>query len=241
MTPPLSDFDLAQTLDAAVLGPHLTADEADAAIRACIAMRCKTACVRPVDVARARRLCDDADHADTGVCAVVGFPHGTHLIATKADETKALIELGADEIDVVLHYGAARAADYTYLQDEVSAVVEAAGEKIVKTIFETSQLELATIPPLVEAAALGGAAFIKTSTGFTGEGASEPVVRAMLDTLAKLDAGLPGTGRVRVKPAGGIRDRATAQRYLAMGAARLGVGWTSAQAILGGDATDAAY
>ncbi|MEM8784200.1 MAG: deoxyribose-phosphate aldolase [Planctomycetota bacterium] len=220
---------LAQTFDAAVLAPALSPNQADEAIRACVAMNCKTACVRPVDVQRAKAICVGSG---TGVCVVVGFPHGTNLPASKADEARRLVEFGADEVDVVVHYGAALGGDFAYVRDEVAAVVDACGEVPMKTIFETSQLDDARIAPLVEAAIAGGAAFVKTSTGFTGEGANERAVQLMLDAAA---------GRCQVKPSGGIRDRATAERYLAMGATRLGVGWTSARAILQGDASDAAY
>ncbi|MEM1097706.1 MAG: deoxyribose-phosphate aldolase, partial [Planctomycetota bacterium] len=129
-------------------------------------------------------------------------------------------------------YGAAIGGDFQYVREEVAAVVQAAGGKTVKTIFETSQLEDALIAPLVEAAVAGGAHFVKTSTGFTGDGANEGVVKLMVDAAA---------GRCEVKPSGGIRDRATAERYLAMGATRLGVGWTSAKAILAGEASSAGY
>lgn len=232
----MTDFALAQTLDAAVLAPNLSPGEAASAIRACVAMKCRTACVRPVDVARARAL---VAGSDTGVCVVVGFPHGTNLPESKADEARRLVALGADEVDMVVHYGAALGGDFAYVQDEVAAVVEAVGggvrgggQVIVKTIFETSQLEVEGVGPLVEAAVAGGADFVKTSTGFNGEGATAAMVRAMLDAAV---------GRVQVKPSGGIRDRATAEAYLAMGATRLGVGWTSAGAILAGGASAAGY
>lgn len=235
MTEPLTTDQLAQTLDAAVLAPNLSAAQADEAIRACVEMNCKTACVRPVDVERAQRLCVGTA---TGVCVVVGFPHGTNLPASKADEARRLIERGADEVDMVVHYGSAIGGDFQSVRDEVALVVEAcgggasAGGKTVKTIFETSQLEDALIAPLVEAAIAGGADFVKTSTGFTGDGANERVVQLMLDAAGD---------RCQVKPSGGIRDRATAERYLAMGATRLGVGWTSARAILAGESSGAAY
>ncbi|MEM7577188.1 MAG: deoxyribose-phosphate aldolase, partial [Planctomycetota bacterium] len=169
-----TNFELAQTLDAAVLAPNLSPAQADEAIRACVEMQCKTACVRPVDVEQAKKLCVGTD---TGVCVVVGFPHGTNLPASKADEARRLIEAGADEVDMVVHYGAAIGGDFAYVRDEVAAVVAVCGGKTLKTIFETSQLDDARVAPLVEAAIAGGADFVKTSTGFTGEGATEQAVR----------------------------------------------------------------
>lgn len=227
--PPRTNAQLAATFDAAVLDPKLSPAEAQDAIAACVEMACATACVRPVDVARASVLCAGTA---TKVCVVVGFPHGTNLPETKADEARRLIELGADEVDMVVHYGAAIGGDFAHIREEVAAVKTACGERVLKTIFETSQLDEARIAPLVEAAIAGGADFVKTSTGFNGGGATEAAVRRMLEAAA---------GRCQVKPSGGIRDRATAEHYLNLGATRLGVGWTSAQAILGDTTSNAGY
>ena len=95
----------------------------------------------------------------------------------------------------------------------------------MKVIFETSQLTTEEIVKTTEVCVAAGADFVKTSTGFYGEGAQEEDVKAMLETAA---------GRIKVKPSGGIRDKARAQLFIEMGVHRLGNGSTSTKAICEG-------
>ncbi|HAI12408.1 MAG TPA: deoxyribose-phosphate aldolase [Phycisphaerales bacterium] len=205
-------------LDAAVLVPNYTQDEARAAIEKTVELGAATACVRPCDIELAKQICSGSD---TGVCVVLGFPHGVQLTASKADEAKRYRDLGVDEIDMVANYGFARSGMWDAVRDDIAAVVQA-GQLPIKVIFETSQLDLPTVEKMVEVCIEASATFVKTSTGFNGEGAQEDVVEAMVRVAA---------GRIKVKPSGGIRDYARAAKFVAMGADRLGVGWGSCQAI----------
>jgi deoxyribose-phosphate aldolase len=208
-------------LDHAVLKPEMTREEALGQMRLGIRYNVRTICVRPADIPMAVALCQGTE---TGVSCVLAFPHGDALSASKADEARRQVGLGVAEIDMVVNYGFIRSGLWEELEADIRAVTEVArpaGVK-VKTIFETSALTLAEVAHATEAAIAAQADFVKTSTGFAGGSATEEAVRVMLDTAS---------GRVGVKPSGGIRDRARAEMFLAMGATRLGVGSTSTPAI----------
>ncbi len=213
--------------DAAVLVPETTRDEAAAAIKACVGINAYSACVRPCDIELAQALCKGTD---TKVCVVLGFPHGLQLSASKADEARRYVDLGVDEIDMVANYGWAKSGLWDDVQADIAAVcavTKPAGIPL-KVIFETAQLDADAIKKLVEVCIEAGADFVKTSTGFNGEGAREADVKLMLETAA---------GRIKVKPSGGIRDRARAEMFIAMGVDRLGVNWSSSVAICTGEGT----
>jgi len=224
--------ELNRYLDAAVLKPETTQSEATEAIKACIALETFSVCVRPCDIELAQSLCQGTA---TKVCVVLGFPHGDQLSASKADEARRYLEMGVDEIDMVANYGWAKSGDWDAVRADIAGVAEqtkAAGI-LLKVIFETAQLNAEQIRQLTEVSIDAGADFVKTSTGFNGEGAKEADVQLMLDTA---------NGRAKVKPSGGIRDAATARRFVDRGAERLGVGWNSCAAICeGGKADDSGY
>lgn len=208
-------------LDAAILKAELTQSEVLEAIKACIELNTYSVCVRPCDIELAQRHCRGTD---TAVCVVLGFPHGVQLSVSKADEARRYIELGVDEIDMVANYGWIRSGKWAEVEADIAGVAKqthAAGIPM-KVIFETAHLDSAQIKQMVEVCVRAGADFVKTSTGFNGDGAKVEDVQTMLDAAA---------GRIQVKPSGGIRDRADAQRFVEMGAHRLGVGWTSCKAI----------
>jgi len=127
----------------------------------------------------------------------------------------------------VVNYGLARSGRWDELTADIRAVtaVAAPAGVRVKAILETAMLSLEQIRAAVECAVAASADFVKTSTGFNGEGATVEQVRVMLETAR---------GRLQVKPSGGIRDRARAELFLGMGAQRLGVNYTSTPAICAG-------
>lgn len=217
---------LARYLDAAILKPETTRDEFNAAVKTCTDLKAWSVCVRPCDIEPAKALCAGTE---TKVCVVLGFPHGCQLTPSKVDEARRYIELGVDEIDMVANYGWAKSGLWEEVEADIAAVIEVckpAGIPL-KVIFETAQLASDATERLTETCVRAGADFVKTSTGFNGEGAKEEDVRLMLETAA---------GRCRVKPSGGIRDAARAQMFVDMGVHRLGVNWSSCEAICGGEA-----
>ena len=220
------NYSINRYLDAAVLVPETTRDEAVAAIETCLELKTYSVCVRPCDIELAQSMCKGMD---TEVCTVLGFPHGVHLTESKVDEASRYVDLGVDEIDMVANYGWIRSGMWDEVQAEIAAVVAVSKPASIplKVIFETSQLETDRIVRMVECCIEAGADFVKTSTGFNGPGAQDEHVKLMLDTA---------DGRIKVKPSGGIRDTQRAEKLVRMGAHRLGVNWAACKAICeGGD------
>ena len=146
-------------------------------------------------------------------CCVVGFPLGAMSTAAKAYEAKCAVEDGASEIDMVINVGALKEGNDLYVEEDISAVVEAAKPAIVKVIIETCLL---TDEEKVRACSLSesaGAAFVKTSTGFSTGGANVHDVALMKKTV---------DGRLQVKASGGIHTPEQAQELIAAGADRIG-------------------
>ncbi len=204
---------VAKLLDHAVLKPAMTDDDIRKSAAMCIEKGVGDLCVRPSDVALAKDLLKGTN---TSVAVVIGFPHGAHRTEVKALEARLAIEDGADELDMVMNIGKFLSGDYQYVQRDIEAVVaEAQRSKVlVKVILESCLLTLDQVGHACELAIVAGADFVKSSTGFNGEGATPEAVEVMLKTCA---------GRARVKPSGGIRDWERAVMFLKMGAHRLGV------------------
>jgi deoxyribose-phosphate aldolase len=214
-----------QTLDAAILKPEMTETEVIEALNACLKYEPATVCVRPCDIKLAQDHCRDLA---TGVCVVLGFPHGDQLSASKADEARRYCAMGVDEIDMVVNFGWVLSERWNAVHADIVAVTAAAKptQTPVKVIFESCFLSQQQIEKLTEVCIAAEADFVKTSTGFNGPGATEEAVATMV-RIAK--------GRIAVKASGGIRDAVLARRYLELGASRLGVGFGSVAALCSGE------
>jgi len=177
-------------------------------------------CVNPYWIADCKKALSGSP---VKVCTVVGFPLGATLPQSKAHATTDAIKTGADEIDMVLNIGAAKEGHWNFIEHEVHEVVSAAQGRTVKVILETCLLTPEEITAACLAVKKAGAAFVKTSTGFSTAGATLENVRRMRDAVG------PDMG---VKASGGIKDRATAEAMITAGANRLGT--SSGVAIVGG-------
>lgn len=148
-------------------------------------------------------------------CTVVGFPLGATTTASKLAETVEAVELGAEEVDMVVDIAAANAGDKEYVEAQIRALADAAhaGGAILKVILETALLTEAAKELVCQAAETAGADFVKTSTGFAGGGA----------TLADIELmhALVG-GRLGIKASGGVRSYDDAAAMVAAGATRIG-------------------
>ena len=219
----------ARLMDHAVLKPAMTDDDIRAAAAMCVARGVGDLCVRPTDAALAVELL-----RGTGVtvAVVVGFPHGASRAEVKALEARLAIADGADELDMVMNVGKFLSGDHDFVRRDIEAVVAEAKPRgvLVKVILETCLLTPEQIADACGLAVAAGADFVKTSTGFNGEGATPEAVDVMLEACA---------GRARVKASGGIRTWAQAVSFLEMGAARLGVG--AADKLLDDAPTDGDY
>lgn len=167
-------------------------------------------CVNPVYVPLAKAALEGSG---VKVATVCGFPLGAVSPEQKAVEARLSVEAGADEVDMVIHIGAALAGDWDAVEADVRAVRRAVPDTVLKVIIETCYLDGVEKERATEAAVAGGADFVKTSTGFGTGGATLDDVRLMHRVIA---------GRARIKAAGGVRTPADAQAMIEAGADRLG-------------------
>ena len=213
-------------LDHTLLAPEANADQIAALADEAIRWELKAVCVNGGWVRRTGELLAGSPVL---LATVAGFPLGATASAAKAAEASLAVAAGAAEVDMVLPLGPARAGDWSYVEADIRAVVEAAGPVTVKVILETAALEPLEIVAGCLAAVRAGAAFVMTSTGFHPSGG------ATLEAVALMRHAVgPAFG---VKASGGIRTGELALRMLAAGANRIG---TSAAAgmttLLGRDA-----
>ena len=147
------------------------------------------------------------------ICTVIGFPNGNYTTEVKVFETKDALANGADEIDMVINVGMLKAGEYEYGLNEIKAIKEACGEHILKVIIETCLLTDEEKIKMCEIVTEAGADFIKTSTGFSTAGA----------TFADVELFAKHVGpNVKIKAAGGISSMDDAEKFIALGASRLG-------------------
>lgn len=147
------------------------------------------------------------------VCTVIGFPNGYMTTRTKEFETTDAIANGASEIDMVINIGWLKDQKYDFIRDEIRTLKEACGEKILKVIIETCLLTREEKINMCRIVTESGADYIKTSTGFAGAGATFEDVELFSEYVG------PG---VKIKAAGGIASLDDAEKFLALGADRLG-------------------
>lgn len=166
-------------------------------------------CVPPSFVGK----CQEYLNGRVAVCTVIGFPNGYNTTAVKVFETKDAVANGADEIDMVINLGWVKEGNYPAVEDEIRKIKEACGGKLLKVIVETCLLTEEEKIRLCRVVTAAGADFIKTSTGFSKAGATFGDV--------ELFAGHVGEN-VKIKAAGGISSFEDAQKFLEIGAARLG-------------------
>lgn len=171
-------------------------------------------CVNPTHV----RLCSKLlKGTDVKVCTVIGFPLGANRTAIKAQEAALAVEDGAEEVDMVINIGAVKDGEYALVQQDIHEVVKAAvladKKAIVKVIIETSLLTDEEKRKACELSQLAGAHFVKTSTGFSGGGASVADIALMRKTVG------PNMG---VKASGGIKNHRQAVELIEAGATRIG-------------------
>jgi deoxyribose-phosphate aldolase len=204
------DTKLASMIDHTLLRPEAEAEEVDRLCVEALRFGFAAVCVQPCWVARAARTVGGSRVA---VASVVAFPHGANVTAIKVAEAARARDDGATELDVVANLAWIRERQDAAVRDEIAAVVAAARGALVKVILETTFWSPDRTAAVARAAVGGGAAFVKTSTGFTGGGATEEAVRTLRAAVG------PTIG---VKASGGIRTRAQALAMIAAGASRVG-------------------
>ncbi len=204
--------DLAKYIDHTALKPETTADAIDELCREAEQYHFASVCVNPAWV---KRAATNLRGSDVKVCSVIGFPLGASTAEIKAMETRRAIRDGAREVDMVINVGALKSGDHQTVLTDIEKVVDSAHEAgaIVKVILETSLL---TDEEKVIASSLAKRAkadFVKTSTGFSGGGATVYDVALMRETVG------PEMG---VKASGGVRTASDVEDMIAAGATRIG-------------------
>ena len=205
-------MDIAKKIDHTMLKPEAGKD---VVLRYCQEARehgFASVCVNSVYVPLVKK---SLEGSDVKVCSVVGFPLGAMSKRAKAFEAKCAVEDGADEIDMVIHIGALKDGDFQAVEEDIRAVVEASAPALVKVIVETCLLTKEEIKKACQLSEQAGAAFVKTSTGFSTGGATVEDIKIMKESVSP---------KMKLKASGGIRSREFAEELIAAGADRLGVG-----------------
>ena len=167
-------------------------------------------CVNGCYVADAKQLLQGTD---VKVAAVVGFPLGAMTTAAKVFEAKEAIENGASEIDMVINVAKLKDGEFEYIENEIRQIKEAIGDNVLKVIIETCYLTDEEKVKACELSLVAKADFVKTSTGFGNGGATYEDVKLMKSVVGD---------NAKVKASGGVRDKETAEKYVELGAERLG-------------------
>jgi deoxyribose-phosphate aldolase len=219
--------DIAPFIDHTLLKPDATRDEVVRLAEEARRHGFATVCVNSANVGTVSRILTGSK---TLPIAVVGFPLGAALPSAKAFEAREAVRCGAREIDMVINIGALKAKDYALVLKDITAVVDASRPHPVKVILETSQLSNEEKVAACALSKAAGAAFVKTSTGFTGGGATAEDVALMRKVVGD-DVG--------VKASGGIRSAEDAMKMIQAGANRIGA--SASVAIISGQKSTGKY
>ena len=174
-----------------------------------IAYQTASVCIPASYVKQAKEYVQDK----MAVCTVIGFPNGYSTTASKEFETKDALMNGADEIDMVINIGWVKDGKYDLVQQEISTLKKACGDMILKVIIETCLLTDEEKIRMCEIVTAAGADYIKTSTGFSTAGATFEDVKLFAEHVGP---------DVKIKAAGGISSIEDAEKFLDLGAERLG-------------------
>ncbi len=147
------------------------------------------------------------------ICTVIGFPNGYSTPASKCFEASNAVENGADEVDMVINVGKVKEGDYDYVLKEIKAVKAACKGRILKVIIETCLLTTEEKIKMCKVVSESGADYIKTSTGFSTAGATFDDIKLFAENVSP---------RVKIKAAGGISSLEDAEKFIQLGASRLG-------------------
>lgn len=203
-------------IDHALLAPNMAYSQLQAGLEMAARLHLFSVCVQPSNVSVALA---SLEGIGVKVGTVIGFPHGVTSTSTKVYEALEAVRNGAAEVDMVLQIGALLSADESFVLKDIERVVTSVPGTLVKVILETAYLsdeQVVLASSLVEQS---GAAFVKTSTGFAGGGATAHHLRLMRQ----------GAPSKQLKASGGVRDLVTFLEMTEAGATRIG---TSASEVI---------
>ncbi len=202
--------DIAKVIDYSLLRPEATVEDIKRLCEEAKRYGFYSVCINPSFITIARDLLRESD---VKISTVIGFPLGMNLTRVKIYESIEATLIGADELDIVMNIGMARSGDWDYVKRELSDIIYATKGIVHKIIIETCLLSESEKIKAAEIVIESGAEFIKTSTGFSGAGATVEDIR-----LLKSIAG----DRCRIKAAGGIRTLQQVMEMIDAGASRIG-------------------
>ncbi len=216
MLPTYSYADIAKMIDHSLLNPTMTVDDLKTGIELALAYDVASVCIMPYYLKQcAEMLAGSNVHPST----TIGFPHGGHTTAIKRAEAQQAIADGCHELDMVVNISKVRSGDWTFVRNDIAAVIEVAHEagQKVKVIFENCYLNDDQKIKLCELCGELGADWVKTSTGYGTGGAT-------LEDLRLMRAHSPAN--VQVKAAGGVRELDKLLEVRAVGVTRIGASAT---------------
>lgn len=225
--PELSNQEVARRIDHTLLKADATRADHVKLCEEARAHRFASVCINTTWVPLCKQLLQGSGVMT--IC-VVGFPLGAATTRAKAAETREAIANGADEIDMVVNLGLLKSGDHNAVFDDIRGVVEAAAGRPVKVILETHLLTREQKIATCALSKAAGAAFVKTSTGFSGGGATVEDIRLMRQVVG------PDMG---VKASGGVRNTADAHAMIGAGATRIGA--SASVAIVTGGTSKGGY
>lgn len=201
--------DILSKVDHTLLNPKATWEEikniCDDGMKYCTA----SVCIPPSFVKRAKEYVGE----NLKICTVIGFPNGYNTTDVKIFETENALKNGADEIDMVINLGDLMDKKYDDVLSEITKIKAVCGTKVLKVIIETCLLNEEQKIKMCEIVTKSGADFIKTSTGFSTGGATFEDIELFAKYVGK---------NVKIKAAGGISSIADAEKFISLGADRLG-------------------
>ncbi|MFR8548455.1 MAG: deoxyribose-phosphate aldolase [Lachnospiraceae bacterium] len=201
--------EILKKVDHTLLSQTATWAEIQAICDDAIAYGTASVCIPPSYVKRAKSYVGDR----IAICTVIGFPNGYSTTPVKVFETQSALGDGADEIDMVINLGDVKDRNFDAIEEEIRMIKEVCGDKILKVIIETCLLTDGEKIKLCQIVTAAGADYIKTSTGFSTAGATFDDVALFAEHVH---------GGVRIKAAGGISSFADAEKFICLGADRLG-------------------
>lgn len=197
------------TVDHTLLSQTATWDEIKVICDDAIKYQTASVCIPPSYVKQAKEYVN----GKMAICTVIGFPNGYNTTAVKEFETKDAIANGADEIDMVINIGWAKDKKFDDIENEIRTLKKACGSKILKVIIETCLLTDEEKVEMCKRVTAAGADFIKTSTGFSKAGATFEDIELFSKNIGP---------NVKMKAAGGISSFDDAEKFISLGASRLG-------------------
>lgn len=201
--------EMLQYIDHTLLKPVCTWDEIETLCKEALSYHTASVCIPPSYVKRAR----EAFGPELPICTVIGFPLGYNPAEAKVCEARTALRDGADELDMVINLGDVKNRDFDKVYEEIRALRETAGSRILKVIVETCYLTRDEKIRLCEIVTKAGADYIKTSTGFGTAGATLEDILLFKEHIGS---------SVKIKAAGGIRTREDLEAFIQAGCSRIG-------------------